>query len=161
MQQLWPAAAAATALQMCWILCGECVEVQHEAVPLKSVPQGAEEAHYSVAAIVSGLNWPLPAQSHCSLKPTRIAVLSSFPSPPSPPLPSPHLPLISLPLSGAPDLALFLALASLTGWQQQRLADPQLAATLLLPTDDAIRAFLAQQVGRELMVGGRGFVGSA
>ncbi|KAL4855756.1 Embryogenesis-associated protein B8 [Chlorella vulgaris] len=46
---------------------------------------------------------------------------------------------------GAPDLTLFLALASLTGWQQQRLADPQLAATLLLPTDDAIWAFLAQQ----------------
>ncbi|KAI3423986.1 hypothetical protein D9Q98_009819 [Chlorella vulgaris] len=46
---------------------------------------------------------------------------------------------------GAPDLTLFLALASLSGWQQQRLADPQLAATLLLPTDDAIRAFLAQQ----------------
>jgi hypothetical protein len=66
-QQLWPAAAAVTALRMCWILRGGCVKVQHEAVPLKSVPQGAEEAHYSVAAIVRGLGRPLPAQSHRTL----------------------------------------------------------------------------------------------
>jgi hypothetical protein len=48
---------------------------------------------------------------------------------------------------GAPDLALFLALAALTGWQQQRLTDPRLAATLLLPNNDAIQAFLLEQAG--------------
>lgn len=49
------------------------------------------------------------------------------------------------PCRSAPDLSLYLSLAILTGWQHTYLANASLAATLLLPTDAAVRAFLQQQ----------------
>ncbi|KAL4421230.1 hypothetical protein ABPG75_010521 [Micractinium tetrahymenae] len=48
-------------------------------------------------------------------------------------------------LRGAPDLTLYLSLAVLTGFLQRQLSDPGLSATLLLPSDAALRAFLQQQ----------------
>ena len=45
----------------------------------------------------------------------------------------------------APDLSLYLSLAVLTGWQHTFLGNASLAATLLLPSDAAVRAFLQQQ----------------
>ncbi|PRW32690.1 General transcription factor 3C polypeptide 5 [Chlorella sorokiniana] len=48
-------------------------------------------------------------------------------------------------LRSAPDLSLYLSLAVLTGWQHTYLANASLAATLLLPSDTAVRAFLQQQ----------------
>ena len=49
------------------------------------------------------------------------------------------------PCRSAPDLSLYLSLAILTGWQHTYLSNASLAATLLLPTDAAVRAFLQQQ----------------
>ena len=49
------------------------------------------------------------------------------------------------PHRSAPDLSLYLSLAVLTGWQHAYLANASLAATLLLPSDTAVRAFLQQQ----------------
>lgn len=66
------------------------------------------------------------------------------PHPPASHRPSPSP---SRPRSGAPDLTLFLSLAVLTGWQAAHLANSSLAATLLVPNDDAIRAFLQDQAG--------------
>ncbi|PSC67383.1 hypothetical protein C2E20_8949 [Micractinium conductrix] len=46
---------------------------------------------------------------------------------------------------GAPDLTLYLSLAVLTGYHEASLSSPDLAVTLLLPTDAAFRAFLQEQ----------------
>ena len=43
------------------------------------------------------------------------------------------------------DVDLFLSFAAIAGWLGN-LSDPQLAITLLMPTNDAINAFVAQQV---------------
>lgn len=51
----------------------------------------------------------------------------------------------------APDLSLYLSLAVLTGWQHTYLANASLAATLLLPSDTAVRAFLQQQASRTVV----------
>ena len=59
----------------------------------------------------------------------------------------PLSPGLAPPRRSAPDLSLYLSLAVLTGWQHAFLSNASLAATLLLPTDDALRAFLQQQAG--------------
>eukprot|EP00887_Chlorella_sp_A99_P000535 scaffold17.g535.t1 len=78
------------------------------------------------------------------------AALGAAPAGPSavpPPAPSPppcKTDLLNYLRSGQ-DTAFFLSLGLLTGWVQRNLSSPDLAGTLLLPTDAALSAFLADQ----------------